>query len=627
LSDFGKRNQDNYFPALNTDTRLRTYQQEAMAIEQPTRPRNWFSQAYATATAIAREATYPVGLYKLPRGFRWLTPPPLGRSIMIVLYMTMILSMLLSFSIEHDVYYYERLGFRAAWISIMQIPFIILLSGKANIIGLLVGSSYERLNWLHRWTSRVLLFTVTFHGGFFYREWIKADFVKLEFQYMPIVKFGIAAWFLLIWMNVSGLTPIRHVAYEFFVIQHIVCGAVFIYLIYQHSPSYARHFIWISIGFLVFDRVARLVWFLFRNIHFRRSNSETGRLGYPATLEATEGNVTVVNIEGVDFSWHPGQHVYIWVPAIGLVESHPFTISNCYRSSKKNSQSISLAVRAHSGFSKRLYKKAASAPSGGQVPARIFIQGPYGKQPSWNTYESLLLISASTGTSFTLPILESIIADPCCVRRVYFLLLVRQRPHCGCYLDRLKRATSKSHSRGLEVIVKIAVSGESSIVEKDAPTSLPACCCGPPDENGNGGCCCCDDSDSSSAMSVFQERATSHVSDIRPQGVPGIQSSDDAIVDSSSEKRSSRARISKKSKSSATSAQKEVGFSSGKVQVSKIIRSVIEEAEGETCIAVCGGPRLTSDVRNCVARISDDRAVHKGSGAQGIFLHVEEFGM
>jgi hypothetical protein len=63
----------------------------------------------------------------------------------------------------------------------------------------------------------------------------------------------------------------------------------------------------------------------------------------------------------------------------------------------------------------------------------------------------------------------------------------------------------------------------------------------------------------------------------------------------------------------------------GRPDLGEFIRCPIEEAMGETCVAVCGGKSLTSHVRNAVVRLSDERAVHKGTGAQGICLHVEEF--
>jgi hypothetical protein len=87
----------------------------------------------------------------------------------------------------------NRLGFRNAWISVTQVPLVYLLASKSSIVGCIVGSSHERLNWLHRWVSRTLLLTVTVHGGFFMREWVRADFVNLELEMMPMVKYGIVS--------------------------------------------------------------------------------------------------------------------------------------------------------------------------------------------------------------------------------------------------------------------------------------------------------------------------------------------------------------------------------------------------------------------------------------------------
>ena len=74
----------------------------------------------------------------------------------------------------------ENIGYRAGFISICQLPLIFLLAGKNNIIGFLAGSSYERLNWLHRWTARCLFVTTTIHMGFFMKSWARYDYILEE---------------------------------------------------------------------------------------------------------------------------------------------------------------------------------------------------------------------------------------------------------------------------------------------------------------------------------------------------------------------------------------------------------------------------------------------------------------
>ena len=43
----------------------------------------------------------------------------------------------------------------------------------------------------------------------------------------------------------------------------------------------------------------------------------------------------------------------------------------------------------------------------------------------------------------------------------------------------------------------------------------------------------------------------------------------------------------------------------------------MEDAWGETAVVVCGGKEIVSRTRNCVAALSDERAVHKGDGRAG----------
>jgi hypothetical protein len=69
-----------------------------------------------------------------------------------------------------------------------------------------------------------------------------------------------------------------------------------------------------------------------------------------------------------------------------------------------------------------------------------------------------------------------------------------------------------------------------------------------------------------------------------------------------------------------------ISIISGRPHVENIIRKTAELALGEMAVVVCGPPDLVQCTRNAVVNISDDRAVHKGTGAQGIYVHAEAFG-
>ncbi|CAI6339244.1 unnamed protein product [Periconia digitata] len=65
---------------------------------------------------------------------------------------------------------------------------------------------------------------------------------------------------------------------------------------------------------------------------------------------------------------------------------------------------------------------------------------------------------------------------------------------------------------------------------------------------------------------------------------------------------------------------------SGRPHPRSLIRRSLEQARGEAAVVACGPEGLLADVRRDVVALSDERAVHKGTGAQGIFLHTEGFG-
>ena len=68
-----------------------------------------------------------------------------------------------------------------------------------------------------------------------------------------------------------------------------------------------------------------------------------------------------------------------------------------------------------------------------------------------------------------------------------------------------------------------------------------------------------------------------------------------------------------------------ISILSGRPDVSEVIRGTAECALGEMAVVVCGPQGLVQRTRNAAAAVSDDRGVHKGTGAQGIYVHAETF--
>ena len=586
------------------------------SITNPTRPRNPLSQCYATATAIVREATYPQPISFTGRWFAWLSPPPLGRLLLLFSYWAMIIGILTWKSIVHDAYYWERVGFRAAWVSVTQVPLVYLLVSKT--LGLISALSYERLNWLHRWVARTLLITVTLHGAFFLSEWARADFVATELKMMPMVRYGLGAWGVLVWTLISSCAPFRNMAYELFVLQHLASAGIFLWLVYRHVPSYAVYNVWFAVGIVAFDRTALFCWSVYRNVVIRRRTvpSSSRWLGYRAELQAVKGDITMVTLRDVAFKWKVGQHIYLRLPKMGILESHPFTISGVpSKPSSSDSNEVRLIVRAHSGFTRRLHRRAQSSLQGDPVIMTALIAGPFGAPPAWNAFETLVLIAASTGASFTLPILESVIEDPCCVQSIDFLLLVKQREHSNYYAERLRSAISRAAAKGIRLRVEIAVTCEQ--------TSCSCSDIGSDASRKETNRCRCKATFSAPTAALADDPSGGPI-----PSPPRSLSSDIKLVGEVTDKKSSSGPSSQTSQVQSfrtESPRLDIEYTYGRPNITSTIRLPVEAAAGETSVVVCGGRELVAAVRNYVAALSDARAVHKGSGAQGIHLHVEGY--
>jgi NAD(P)H-flavin reductase len=551
-------------------------------------------QAWATLTAVGREMSYPQ-LYVPVRYLSWMTPPPMGRVLILLVYWAVIIYMMTSNAIIKDVFFWERIGYRNAWVTVTQVPLLYLLASKTNMIGFITGTSHERLNWLHRWVARTMFVTATVHGFHFWSEWVHYDILQDELNTLPtIVPYGLGAWGILLWMTITSFKPFRSMAYEFFVIQHILAAVIFLYVVYIHVPASAKYNIWFAIAALAFDRVCRLILLIWRNVKFepKKACCKGGqRFGHQAQLTAIGNSMTVLTITDVHFTWSAGQHLYLWIPRLGLLETHPYTIATSHPlPSTCICNSIQLVVRSHNGFSKRLNQFAQKVDASGEKETvRAFVIGPYGRPPRWDIFETLILISASTGASFTLPILESLLESKAtkCTKRVDFVLAARQGEEVGFYHERLHEAIDKARSAGIDLRVHIAVTGDGQL-ETLAPISSAA----------------------SMASSTNMEEKTH---------VRGAEMS-------TTVEPMSRGTLTPRRPMSQSSFDSHIFHSASRPDVAGFIRSAVEATGGETGVVVCGGQSLVAKVRTTVAKLSDERAVHKGTGAQGIHLHVEEYG-
>ena len=568
-----------------TWSRLRRPMENGASI--PSRPANWLEQIHATSMASLREMSYAQPVYFTGRISKYFTPLPVGKWLVLCVYWTMLLIMLWSNAIMKPtdpmyVYKWERVGFRAAWVTVSQIPFIYLLSMRFSPLTGLSGISYERINWLHRWAARTVFLTASVHWSFFLREWWLADIVQMEMQMMPMVKYGLGAFGIIAWMVLSGFGLFRAMSYEIFVVQHIVAAGVLPWLLFMHVPAYARYNIWMSIAFTSFDWSMRITWNTLRNLHILgRPVSQAP--GYRASLQPLAGDMVRVTIQQADFKWRAGQHIYLSVPRLRPLELHPFTIANASVDARQ-AQSLTMVIKARSGFSRSL-STAARRTDAAQRSYRALLSGPWGNPPDLRVYDTVILIACASGASFTTPLLTQVVSTPHCVRKVIYHWIIRDDAHVSWLAEALEAALSSARSSGVYMQIVVHITRASMPIEtastspsQKAATQIES---QPASEQG---------SSSISLPSFEYEKASlTALSAGSPSVVSMCRAHDRPNTDA-------------------------------------LIRQPVEAALGETAVVVCGGTSITAQARTCVAALSDERGVHKGTGAQGIFLFTETYG-
>ncbi|KAL8770585.1 MAG: hypothetical protein Q9194_005129 [Teloschistes cf. exilis] len=380
----------------------------------PAKPRAILPSTMATITATIRELMNGSSPLVFSKRKPWRSPT-LGRISVVIAELILVIVLCFYRLNPHDQWQWEDIGYRTGFIATAQLPLVVLLAGKRNIIGWLTGTSYERLNWLHRWVSRILFLTVTIHMGFWFVDWARYDYIMVKLTTDAITQRGFAAWCILLWIVLSSFAPVRRLNYEFFVVQHIVTFVGFFAAVYLHLPQEVKVWIWIPIGFFILDRALRagstlLINFLLskdRKIRF------SGRCTHRATFEPLTGDTTRITITNPPFRhWKAGQHMFLSCHGLAPLQAHPFTIASLPSDGK-----LDFLVKMKSGSTKRFFRhaeKGQSLPIASREALQrhgqsVILEGPYGRIRPLRQFDSVFLIAGGSGATFTVPLLRDLV--------------------------------------------------------------------------------------------------------------------------------------------------------------------------------------------------------------------------
>lgn len=124
------------------------------------------------------------------------------------------------------------------------------------------------------------------------------------------------------------------------------------------------------------------------------------------------------------WTFKPGQHLYLYMPSVGLWTSHPFTVAwsdveeelspekglvvSHKDSLTSKRETMSLVVRRRTGFTNTLFKRAEASP-GGRISLPAFVEGPYGNEHVLDSYGTVVLFAAGVGITHPVPYVRHLV--------------------------------------------------------------------------------------------------------------------------------------------------------------------------------------------------------------------------
>lgn len=318
---------------------------------------------------------------------------------------------------EATSYLKSRTGIMA---TINMVP-LFLLAGRNNPLIPLLGISFDTYNLMHRWFGRIVILEALAHtlvhlGG---KGWApEAWAAMLNSAFLTPGFIGTVAF---LFLGIQASSPLRHAWYETFKVLHIAGAIVAIYGLHLHLAfkfeAYYKWlcYLWTAIALWCFDRSCRFLRIL--SSHAFGSKSRT-------VVEALPGNSIRLTITlARPWTVRPGQHAYLYLPAISYWQSHPFSVAWIDGVEDPKAERlattqqdlvamqqmrVSFIIRGRTGVTNSLYQKASVAP-GGRLETTCFAEGPYGGHHSFDSYGTVVLFAGGVGITHPVPYIKHLI--------------------------------------------------------------------------------------------------------------------------------------------------------------------------------------------------------------------------
>jgi len=296
---------------------------------------------------------------------------------------------------------------RVSWVGISQLPFVFSFSAKNNIFSILLGYSYEKLNFMHRFLGRLVVLIINIHSLDFFYKWLNAG-TFLSSISRPTNYYGLIGLICIDCVFFFSTSWWRRKAYNVFLFTHMLGYCGFLVAVWFHNTA-IRSYLIVCFIVIAFDRVLRVL----------KSRVTTAKL-----RSIPELGVTRIDCKNINAGWRAGQHVRVRVLTTGMglfgwFAVHPFSISSVAVPSRdKEGEGLVLMCKKtknETSWTNKLFdlaKKGGDYEKGDrECSVKVVIEGPYGGPGDcmFASYSAVVVVVGGSGITYGLSIIKDLV--------------------------------------------------------------------------------------------------------------------------------------------------------------------------------------------------------------------------
>lgn len=373
----------------------------------------------------------------------------------------------------------EYVAARAGIMAFMQLPFVFLFGGRNNFMITLTGWSYSTFNVYHRWCSRTMWALAMIHGVTYTIN--AAQTGRFQSAYTEAFWcWGVSAVTIAGFIMFQAVYNFRKLAYEAFLVVHIVLVIAFVVALWYHSLDNGyMNYLYCSIAVWAFDRFVRLLRVIYFNFGFSGTTSAEIRV-------IGEENYSLLQIKlrtTRKVVAKPGQYLFLHVGRITPWQSHPFSILD-----QDETGAYVLVAKVHKGLTCRLHNHVLDNRSGKDAQVselaydaptrniRAGIDGLYGGSAPVDLYDTALLVAGGAGITGVYPYLKHIVRNESAVtRHVKLIWSVRHTSTMSWLQPQLEAVRELAKGRvALDIHMYVSSGPETSETSSQAGDLTPS---------------------------------------------------------------------------------------------------------------------------------------------------------